>query len=295
MSLIRYMRRGIRLGTWPILQRYWVANLIFNLPPARGIPKNADHTVHVPICERDAVMAHWMLRSLYAVTEQPFAVRFHDDGTLTNATIRTLVEKFPGSICISRKQAEALICPVISSHKMLTYWWPRTHKLIKWLDVYLLERSEFACLLDTDMLFFSEPKELFLSNEEAVWMRDSSYTLKFLPEKGPELFGGNNLQQLNSGLGKIRRSLFSLDKAEVLLSILKRPTDDQTFNAVLSAQTNSMRLLGEQYDCATQLGLEGRIVKHYTTPYRFWFFEEGVPRAAKLLGIKTRRWLSERV
>jgi hypothetical protein len=162
------------------------------------------------------------------------------------------------------------------------------------VDVYLLGETPHVVLLDSDILFFADPEELFRDSPEAVWMRDSSYMLYVKPEESVRLFGGQPLPQLNSGVGRIERGRFSLDLAEALLAHLKVPRDDQTLHAVTTARRPAFGLLPDTYDCATERGLRGLVCKHYTNPFRFMYYEEGIPRAAKLLGLPLPRWLRER-
>ena len=44
----------------------------------------------------------------------------------------------------------------------------------------------------------------------------------------------------------------------------------------------------------TEPGLQGVVAKHYTTPARFWLYEEGIPRVARQLDLPLPRWFRER-
>lgn len=293
-EVLRYLKRGfLRQATWPLLQRYVVAPSITKLPPVHVKP-NSELGVHVRICESDAIMLHWSLRSLFNVCQLPFQLTIHDDGSCSEQTLRLFSEKFVGARVVKREEAARQILPNLANHPALRQWWPTTYRSLKWLDVYLLGDSRYIIFLDSDVLFFREPKELFQPCSKTVWMRDSTYTLHIKPEESITLFGGYPLPQLNSGLGRMERSRFNLDLAERVLKHLGRPQDDQTLNAVMTAQYPDYEFLPPSYDNATELGLEGKVAKHYTTPYRFWFYEEGIPRVAKQLDLPLHRWLKER-
>jgi len=292
-ELGRYFKRGIRQGLWPLQQRFIVAPKIMQLPPVELKTSN-EFGVHVRICESDAIMLHWALRSLLNVVNIPFQLTIHDDGSCSEQTLSLLAEKFIGITIIKREDAAKRVLPLLKDYPTLLQWWPTTYRSLKWLDIYLLGNTRYIIFLDSDILFFQEPIELFRACPTTVWMQDSSYMLYVQPQESVELFGGYPLPQLNSGLGRMERSRFNLELAEKVLRHLKSPRDDQTLNAVITAQFSDHELLPSSYDCATALGLENKIAKHYTTPFRFWFYEEGIPRVSKLLNMPLHLWLQER-
>jgi hypothetical protein len=241
-------------------------------------------------------MLHWMLRSLIHHAKAPFRVVIHDDGSCSEKTRIDLQTKFEGLLFMSRSETAKLIAPLLEGHPLLQEWWPTNARSVnvKWLDAYLLGDSRFIVFVDPDILFFGNPVELFEPNPQPAWLRDSEYMLEIDPEESVRLFGGYPLPVLNAGMGRIERSRFNLDLAEHVLRVLQQPRDDMTMHAVITAQQNDFTFLPPAYKMATQLGLEGVVAKHYTNPYRFWFYEEGIPRVAQHLGLPLSRWLRER-
>jgi hypothetical protein len=292
---LAYLKRGLRQGTWPALQRFVVGEKIRDLAPVR-LNTSSEICAHVSLCEAHATMLHWMLRSLLHHAKAPFGVTIHDDGSCSAKTQIELQEKFPGLEFIARSEARKLIPPLLKEYPLLHEWWPKNERSInaKWLDAYLLGKSRFVVFVDPDVLFFGNPVEVFEENPQTVWMRDCCYMLEIDPEDSVRLFGGYPLPELNTGLGRIERSRFRPELAERLLQVLKKPRDDMTLHAVMTAQRNDFTLLPSKYKIATELGLEGVVAKHYTNPYRFWFYEEGIPRVSRDLGLPLSRWLRER-
>jgi len=235
-----------------------------------------------------------MLRSLLRVAGDHVRIQIHDDGSLTPQSIETTLLRFPGIRIVSRAEAVDRLMPLIARYPRLKAWWPTTHWGIKWLDVYLLGDTRDMILLDSDALFFKRPDLLLESGGKTLWMKDSNYMLDLPPEAGPKLFVARRLPQLNSGVGRVDRSRFDLNIAERLLEIVGKPRDDQTLHAIIAARDPDSMLLPPQYDCAIERGLRDVVCKHYTNPFRFMYFEEGIPRAAKLLGLKLAPWLQER-
>lgn len=240
-------------------------------------------------------MFHWMLRSLLSLWLKPFRVVIHDDGSLSKETIASLRETFVGIEVIGAKEAEARMAVLLCNHPGLMRWWPTTHWAKKALDVYLLGDSKYMILLDADVLFFGEPSTLFAEEGTSAWMRDSSYMLDIESQASVGLFGGHPLPPLNAGVGRIERARFDLDLAAALLEVVPRPSNDMVFHAVMTAQREDFELLPDAYDCGLESGLKGVLVRHYTNPVRFWYYEEGIPRAARNLELPLSRWSRERI
>jgi hypothetical protein len=278
---------------------------VLDLPPVE-CASDASFSAHVLVCEKDAVMAHWSLRSFLRQTSAPVQIYVHDDGSCSAPTLATLQEKFPGAVVISRRDAEAKVLPHISSKIDLVHWWYSEYIAIKCLDFYLIGESEWVIILDPDVLFFQEPQALFTNSREAMWMEDCFYSLYIDPAEAQERFDVVPLQ-INAGVGRMLRD--SIDQSllqEVLRfksekSVQERARqrglpryEDQTYHALLAARHPGSQLLPSSYQVATELGLHGVIAKHYTTPARFWFYEEGIPRVARQLKMELPRWLKER-
>jgi len=257
---------------------------------------SSDLCVHVHLCQAQATMLHWMLRSLIRHTQVPFRVMVHDDGSCSPETRSELLEKFEGLEFITRSEARERIPPLLKNHPLLRQWWPTTERSwnVKWIDAYLLGDSRFVLFLDPDVLFFANPTELFQRTSQTLWMEDICYMLEIDPQESVRLFGGYPLPPLNTGLGRIERCRFSLDMAERVLQVQREPRGEMTMHAVITAQRRDFSLLPSSYRIATELGLGSVIAKHYVTPYRFWFYEEGIPRVASDLGLPLGRWLRER-
>jgi hypothetical protein len=252
-------------------------------------------------------MLHWAIRSFFLHCDTACQLVIHDDGSCRPETLDNFRKTFVGAAVYSRNEAVSVIAPQLNQFSELYRWWQSSFTGIKWIDYYLLGRSKYVIFLDTDVLFFGPPNEIFENPSQAVWMRDCFESLYFDSEDSLRLFGVRTLPQLNSGLGRIPRDWFDPSLAEKVLmhmsapEVVKRakniglPThDDQTFNAVLSACNGNWSLLSERYQVATEPGLKGAIAKHYVTPRRFLLFEEGIPRVAAHLELELPRWLRER-
>jgi hypothetical protein len=178
---------------------------------------------------------------------------------------------------------------------------------VKWLDPYLLGDSEYVVFIDTDVLFFDDPVELHTPGNESLWQKDIANMLHISPDECRPLFGIDPLPPVNSGIGRVKRSVFSTDFAIQAYRILFNPTrlaksfshnlprnDDQTFHALLAARAGDISLLPTTYLISDQRGVSGLIAKHYVGSFRFHLWEEGIPQVARLLNLSLPSWLRER-
>jgi hypothetical protein len=306
-ELARFIKRGLRQGSWPLLQRYAVLPKILDLP-AIEFPHASDFCVHIRVCERDALMLHWAIRSFARHTPMPCTLVIHDDGTCSRKTLASFANKFHGAEIISRKDASKRISKKLQLIPDLWLWWQNSFEAIKWFDFYLLGKSKYIIFLDSDVLFFASPSALFENLDRAMWMRDCFDSLYIDRHQSHALFGKTELPQLNSGLGRVPREWFDLNVAQEVFRFMLNDDirsraihlglpqhDDQTFNAILTAVKGGYDYLPTSYQVATEPGLKDAVAKHYTTPSRFWFYEEGIPRTAAQLKFKLSRWLRERM
>lgn len=294
LAVRRFFKRALREGTWPLLQRLLVYPKVLRLPPV-PLGSNPDFGVHVVVGEQHVLMAHWMIRTLHHFAGAVLDVTIHGDRTLTPKSAAGFSASFPGIRTIGWKATRDHVRDLLRWHPRLDRWSRQSAWALKGLDVYLLGSSRFVVLVDADVLFFGKPDPLFAATPGAVWMRDGSYALDLPPEAGRDLFGLCPFLQLNAGCGRIARSAFDLDLAERLLAHIGEPVGDQIIHAAMSARLADATLLPAlEFNYVKERGLEGRIARHYTTPYRFLLIEEGVPRAARLLGLPLPAPLRER-
>lgn len=305
-EIVRFIKRAVRQGTWPILQRYRVLRKILDLPQV-SIPNEAEYEIHAMVCENDALMLHWALRSFLHHCDVPIGIVIHDDGTCSAETLERFRTAFVGAQIVPRAVAAETMARILSPHRGMFEWWKSNVAATKWIDCYCLGRAEQIIFLDSDVLFFARPSELFHLRESAVWMKDVAYMLHLDPEEVAANFGGAQPPQLNTGLGRVPRRWFDLEVACRVKELIRTPSvqsraiirglpkiDDMTFHAVITGVNGGGSYLSEAYAVATEPGLRSTVAKHYVCPQRFGFFEEGIPRVAKQLEVPLAHWLTER-
>lgn len=163
---------------------------------------------------------------------------------------------------------------------------------IKYLDLKKYFPNQTVVLLDSDVLFFRFPKQLF--DPDPTFMKDyiSRYGLS-----DPEVkvfFGHDPVQLVNVGLGvidtaKIDEKLYKnvelfLDKIEKSRNV-ERYYTDQTAYAILMSRQTQFKFLEKEYFLLAQNKFAHKkfpsnlVCIHYTT----WFRKERILDSAKML------------
>src|SRR5436309_243715 len=170
-EVIRFLRRSARQGCWPLLQRYVVFPRILN---ENGIEcgKVSDFSVHVLVCEKDATMLHWCLRSLLHHSRTAFKLYIHDDGSCSADTLGRFRNNFLNAVVLSRDDASAVVEPRIAQFPELRKWRRQDYIAAKCIDFYLIGQEEWVIVLHADVLFLAEPRELFECSPVNLWMQE---------------------------------------------------------------------------------------------------------------------------
>jgi len=268
-------------------QRARVARAILRLPP-RPVPGVAPEraSIHTLTSRRDWLSALWSVRTFMEFLGESLPVRFHDDGTLTPEISAKLRAFFPGSLVISATESHAVAeerlhqfpkCRAARGRHIMT------HKLI---DAAIFAPGARYLLLDSDLLFFSPPREIsqWLPGPERVnlWNEDQGNSLNLSPGEARARHGVNLVQKINAGFGAVWRDSVDFNLLEEYFqheTVWSHPHRvEQTAYALLSSRFG-VRLLPRSYliDTDRKTGLPaGIVMKHYVGIIRDLFFSEGI-------------------
>jgi hypothetical protein len=243
----------------------------------------------------------WALYSFLYYAGQPLRAVIHSDGSLDANCTGILSGLFPGAVIISRAEADSSVNATLKErglHRCIEL--RQRHILgLKLLDPFLFSRTDTYLMLDSDILTFSKPAELFepnfgAANGTALHLygldcSDGSYALS------AEQFRAAGVQpayRLNSGILKIQRSALRLERIEE--TIFRLGLLDKERIHMFAEQT----LYACELPCHGVVGLDperyticgdpnnGKIVTgHYCGDHyqKTRFYREGIPRLAREL------------
>lgn len=124
------------------------------------------------------------IKSLLTVSSEKFKIHLVDDGSFTSLDLTFIKNKLPCAIIICRNDIEERLLEILPfekfpylHHKRKVY--PHIKKLI---DVHIFKENDWKLVLDSDMLFWKEPKEIidWLKNPtKPLYMKDCEQSYGF--------------------------------------------------------------------------------------------------------------------
>jgi hypothetical protein len=267
---------GLRVA-W---QRDVVRPRILAAPPVRT--PGGPCEIHVLTSEGDWLNLLWALHSFHRVSARSYALCIHDDGTLDAAALAALRHAFPDARLIPRAESDARVNALLAPFPRCLEL-RRTNTLAhKVLDFPAFLESDRMMILDSDVLFFTEPArllEILETSPRNSLNRDWRYGYTIdLDAVAPRL--DFELPALiNSGLGLLHRASLRYDWMEEFLALpdilSHHHKIEQTLIALCSARFG-YEMLPAEYDVHVGPRAPGVPSRHYTGPIRHLMYCEGV-------------------
>lgn len=239
--------------------------------------------IHVLTSAQDWLNLLWALKSFYRHARRNYSLCIHDDGSLPELARNELRAHFPNARLILRPEADGEVVPTLAGFPRCLEFRKTNMLSLKLFDFRHYLRSERMLLIDSDVLFFSEPKELLRRIESPDYQFNSvnadvssAYTVD--PAEVKARFGFDLQPCFNSGLGLIHRDSLRLEWIEEFLGLPGIVGHfwriEQTLFALCSFRRGA-ELLPEEY----RVQLDGRIAgscKHFVGAIRHHMYGSGV-------------------
>ena len=247
--------------------------------------------IHVLTSSVDWLNLVWALKSFYHASGRRYALCVHDDGTLTEEQAQQTSRHFPSARIIRRPQADAEVLPTLVNFPKCERFRRTNHLSPKLFDFAHYLRAERMLLLDSDVLFFEEPKELLRRIEDPHYQLNSvnadtasAYTVDLADAKS---IAGVDLGPLfNSGLGLIHRASLRHDWIEEFLGLPGVLGHwwriEQTLFALCSCRFG-VELLPDEYDVCLERRAEHGPSRHYVGAIRHLMYRDGIRRLSSRL------------
>ncbi|MCA8987244.1 MAG: hypothetical protein KDA78_06370 [Planctomycetaceae bacterium] len=255
-------------------------------------PIEADQTdcceIHVLTSANDWVNLLWALKSFYVNSGRRYGLCIHDDGSLNDEIRDQLRHHFPLARIISRTDSDRVVQEELKEYPRCLEFRKTNHLAPKVFDFRHELQTERMLLLDSDVLFYAEPKELLRRIEDPAYTLNSvnadvgtAYTVS--PDVVQRECGFELILRFNSGLGVIHRDSLNLDWIEEFLGLPDVIGHfwriEQTLYALCSSRFG-VELLPEEYSVFLEGPLNDRPSRHYVGAIRHLMYAEGI---AKLL------------
>jgi len=291
MSLWQHLRRDVSRGwdasyhdhqTLPRIEEwYW---------PFWG-EQPATVPVHVLTCGKDWRLTAWALASFFHYSELAWPVVIHDDGTLDDDGRAMLESLFDGCRIIRRAEADAVMTKLLRPFPFCADYRMVTPHALKIFDVPHFAENERLIVLDSDVLFFSHPREVVdwasgRNTRECWFIEDAKESALITASEAREELGVKLWNRVNSGLALMQKGALDLDfcdRALALTSLLRgnAETIAQTLFALCASRVGKGGLLPKTYEVSLKRrAAADTIARHYVGEVRDRFYGEGLKRLA---------------
>ena len=240
--------------------------------------------IHVLTSQNDYLNLIWALKSFYYYSKCNYALCIHSDGSLSESEVELLKFHFPNARVILKKESDEIMAKELADHPKALNFRQSNHLAPKVFDFKHFLQSDKMMLIDSDVLFFSCPKELILRIESPDYHKNTAnkdalygYTIQI--EEVKNQLGFDVIPFFNSGLGLIHKESINFDWIEDFLSL---PNIlgyfwriEQTLFALCSSKFG-VELLPPEYDVRLEKGIKGLASRHYVGRIRHLMYAEGI-------------------
>ncbi len=269
------------------------ANRILQAPPFTDSAHD-EFDLHILLCARDVVNGIWTLRSFLHFSGLRPPIFIHDDGSLTSAHIQTLTHAFPSAHIIGFAQADEQMrkalanCPNSFRYRITEQTWPA----LKLLDFAHYSAGRPFMVLDADVLFFKEPKEILqaITRHQGFFMSDWQDAYTWPCDRWPAVLNTQGLERVNVGLFYLPASVtYDMDYIEACLGAYYRRQpcpranwlEQTVWAALFSRNAEHMQRLPDTYQISDKHPITEETISHHfvndRTLSRLNFSRKGMP------------------
>ena len=218
------------------------------------------------------------LRSLEFHTGRLWSPFIHEDGSLTDDDVATLLRNFPDAQVIRRAAADFELDQVLAPFPACRESRRQHNWFLKNFDTWHYAPHERYIVIDSDIVFFRRPDlvmDWVTSGGDSVWVMKDTREKYALPRgEIEELLGFPLWKKVNSGLDLMPHAAFDLALAEKYFALCgPRARDfhflEQTFFAVVGAAWGKGGALPPEYEISWgNFRRPGGVCRHYVGPFK---------------------------
>lgn len=283
-EMVYRIRRTFRDGLDTAYYRDMVRRRILDSPPVVGT-NNSLCEIHAVTSADDWLNVIWMLKTFYHYSGRKYRLCIHDDGTVGSVGLNALASHFPAARIILRPDADRSVIEWLTPFPRCMEF--RTHNplSLKLFDTRFYLEADRMLLVDSDVLFFSNPADLIHRVEDPLYVLNSfnaqassAYTVT--PEELSTHLGWSVSGFINSGLGLVHKQSIRLDWCERILNIPGILSHhwriEQTMFAACSSGWGVESLPHSYFVELGAVDLSRRPCRHYVGPIRHLMYSQGV-------------------
>jgi hypothetical protein len=292
MDAWRDFRRWQHEGFVRAFRRDQLWRQVLTTAPIRTAPHHPDAVEIHTLCYRlDYLTAIWALKSFYRWSGVDFPLVVHLNGRVPHTMAQRLRTHFPDARFVSQQEADERVektladrdCPRLATARRGSPF------MLKLTDFPILASGATVLVIDSDVLFFAEPRELL----DRCRCPDAGYLFQQDPETNYNIseaaamaeFGIRLAPRLNTGILVYPSAVPELRAFERYLgnTDVAQPNGfiEQTLYAMHASEIGKVERLPATYlvDLTPNLDYAGFVARHYAGPSRVLLSLEGMPRA----------------
>ncbi|MDB4926975.1 hypothetical protein [Mucilaginibacter sp.] len=244
------------------------------LPPIHTVETNAQLTLSILANKKNFYESIAALYS-FCFWNKDIYINYHEDGTLSEQEITILKKIFPGITIFRRKLQDATVVNYLLSKGYIKSAELRRNFILslKLFDTIVEKKTPYLLLIDSDVLFFSQPKNIIDIVEKAIlngcYNKDVNSAYCFSDEIFNKYLDHPIIDKFNSGvfLHNLNKDCFEFIET-VLKQELRLPASwhlEQTLFAMYATHKGGFEALPKCYDLARKERNLGNFIisEHY--------------------------------
>jgi hypothetical protein len=294
-----------RLGLKTIIDKHRARNsylpMIFRARPIDV--SSGEVEVHMLLCHRALCEGAWAVYSFCHFSPVPCHVIIHDDGSLTPDDLAMLKGLLPGIRVIARATADERVNAIFATNKLERCRWLRDGLVfgLKLFDPQIFATHPCFVIMDSDVLFFSEPKEIILEAKRGscqpiapLYSLDNGYRYDLSDSEMRRTLGRPCIRHFNPGVMLVRKDSLNFDRIEQYLQLPCFEKDlkpsyfaELTLWAMELTLQDAVALPDSYCICEENVVREGLVYSHYCgggVPATY-YYTRGLPHLADEFGL----------
>jgi len=267
--------------------RAWSNSLILSTPPAPVDPQS-ETEIHSLTCEKDYADLLWCLKSLRFHSGRGFNVVVHDDGSLSPRANGHLREHLPGLTIVSKPEADERMRDLIRPYDACRQFRDRLPLARRLFDFPVFATRNQFMILDSDILFFANPAEMFdlMDRHRPFFMADYQDGYVYPRAEIAKRYGVDVMPAFNTGISYFAKEMFDNGFIETFCRDLEaagfqsHPWAEQSlFAMLLSRHPGGADRLPAAYAISRRNINDRSVCGHFVNDgSRGLFYTYGIPR-----------------
>ena len=236
-------------------------------------------SVHLLVSSKTWRMGLMAVLSLEYFSDRRWRIIIHDDGSLDEVSRGLILAKLPGASLITRREAEDVFTSRFARYPACSRNRSNHNFFLKFFDPWLHAPHEKYILLDADVIFYRQPREIveWANRDDRVclYMRDIKEVFCTSRNRIEEFCGFRVATPFNAGFLCMKKSAIDPDFCEQFLSAFENKSEhpqflEQTLHAICVSRGGFARELPDTYEMTWNLlRRPDSICRHYVGPAKF--------------------------